>query len=268
MSSVSSASPAIAGRQRGCHRLEDEAQRPDVDGLRAARGAPPGRRRGPGRAPRSRPCGSGRSRRRPSSSSATARVVGASVEVASARSTPSAFERFAEHRAEPIGREPADERDVATEPPDRPGRVEGSAAGDGREATVRVQDEVDEGLARHDDHAIAGTLVAVWRWARSHRAGGHPDDAGQDPTDADRDRRPEARGDGAHQQAADRGRAREDRRVDAHHATAQVVRDRELDRGVGGGGHRDATVSDEDHQDHGGGVRAERRHGDRARCPG
>ena len=43
----------------------------------------------------------------------------------------------------------------------------------------------------------------------------------------------------AHQQAAGRHGAREDRRVDAHHPAAELVRDRHLDRRVRRDGHRD-----------------------------
>ena len=51
-----------------------------------------------------------------------------------------------------------------------------------------------------------------------------------------------------HEQAADRHRRREDRRVDAHHPAAQAVRDGQLDRRVGRGRHHDAAGADRDHQ--------------------
>ena len=78
-----------------------------------------------------------------------------------------------------------------------------------------------------------------------------PSPTASDSDAADRDRHGDAR---APRRAppisrpADRDRAGEDRRVDAHHPAAQVVRDGQLDRRVGGRGHRIAAEPDEDHQ--------------------
>ena len=58
----------------------------------------------------------------------------------------------------------------------------------------------------------------------------------------------EHRSDGTHRQPADRDRRAEDRRVDAHHPAAELVRDGELDRRVAGRRHEDRPEPDEHHQ--------------------
>ena len=90
-----------------------------------------------------------------SSSSAMASVVGASVVTTRPSSTPSASSDVAQ-RSPPnrsVERQPRN----ATSPPsraDRPRGVERPAARDGVQPSVRVDDEVDERLARDDDHAV------------------------------------------------------------------------------------------------------------------
>ena len=69
--------------------------------------------------------------------------------------------------------------------------------------------------------------------------GADPDQQRQDAADGDRDGDPEGRGERAHRPARRSAPRREDRRVDAHHPAAEIVRDRQLDRRVGGRRHRD-----------------------------
>ena len=82
------------------------------------------------------------------------------------------------------------------------------------------------------------------RAAPDQRAEAH--EQRQDAADRDRDGHPEGRGDRRPStRPADRHRAREDRRVDAHHPAAQLVRDGQLDRRVAGRGHQDRAEADE-----------------------
>ena len=84
-------------------------------------------------------------------------MVGASVASASERST---SDSVSPSRRTPPKRsfdKPPEERDLATEPADRPRGVERPAAGNGREASVGLDEDVDEGLAGDDDHATHRT---------------------------------------------------------------------------------------------------------------
>ena len=63
----------------------------------------------------------------------------------------------AQDTPETVVRQPTEERDLATEPPDGPRGVERPAAGNGREASVGLDEDVDEGLAGDDDHATHRT---------------------------------------------------------------------------------------------------------------
>ena len=78
--------------------------------------------------------------------------------------------------------------------------------------------------------------------------GAEPGHDRADPPDRDRQGDACRRGEPAEQEAADRRRAREDGRVEAHRATPERVRDVELDHRVGGRRHRDAPEPDDHHQ--------------------
>ena len=110
------------------------------------------------------------------------------------------------------------------------GLADDAAAADPRAALAGGRDQHPAWLRR--SHANAANPTIRRRCHRGHRLG--------DPV---------LRCDPAHQQAADRRRAREDRRVDAHRPAAQLVGDRELDGRVRRRRHRDRAEADEEHQD-------------------
>ena len=74
-------------------------------------------------------------------------------------------------------------------------------------------------------------------------------DETQDRADPQRHGYAPARRDPTHQQATGGHRAREDRRVDAHHPSPEVVRHGQLDRRVGRDRHPDAACTNDGHRD-------------------
>ena len=143
-------------RDRGGHRLQHETERADVERGGAGREGVAhrtGRQPRRGRALRVEPVDGpavrvqvrdGQRRRR------VGRLGHRQVDAV-------AGQGVAQPRAEPVGRQAAEERDLATEPADRPRGVERTAPGRGGHRPIRPDQEVDEGLTSDDDHGPDGT---------------------------------------------------------------------------------------------------------------